>query len=58
MQNAVEGTIRRKQVAINIFVLKCMLSSVCPRDEHACGSPFELVTYHCLGFLTDCVFNQ
>lgn len=30
MQNTVEGTMSCKQAAINIFVLKCILSSLCP----------------------------
>lgn len=35
-----------------------MLSSVGPINEHGCGSPFELVIYHCLRFLTDYILNQ
>lgn len=54
MQYTVEGTICCKQAAINIFALKCILSSLHPIDECGCGRPFELVTYHCLDFLLDC----
>lgn len=51
-KNTVEGTISCKQAAINIFVLKCILSSLCP-IVHGCASPFRLVTHPCLGGLVD-----
>lgn len=57
MQNTVEGTICCKQAAINIFALKCILSSLHPIDEHGCDSPFELVTYHCLGLVVDYILH-
>lgn len=52
-QNTVEGTISCKQAAINIFVLKCTLSSLCPIAEHGHASPFGLVTHPCLEVLVD-----
>lgn len=49
-QNTVECTMSCKQAAMNVFVLKCVLNSLCPTW---CASPFGLVTHHCLGVLVD-----
>lgn len=52
-QNTVEGTMSCKQAAINIFVLKYILSSLSAIAEQGCASPLGLVTHHCLGVLVD-----
>lgn len=57
MQHTAEGTICCEQAAVNVFVLKCILSFLHPIDEHGHGGTFEFVMCHCLGFLVDYDLN-